>query len=98
MEMYADIEIDNVEHDGVNIEFDFRADYVISRVRFFIMDKTRKNATYKNWIVLNVYVHQIKNESGIDVNHVTNHCLFIERKKQWILEKIMREHLAGCLL
>jgi hypothetical protein len=70
--------------------FEFYSPGFCGIFRLHFVDNTKKNQKYKDLKATSVYFDGfINNESSaFEVNYVTDAMLFIERNKQWILEKI----------
>lgn len=95
---YSKIEIRSIKSEYGNEIIEVNCENTTAIFRIACENRARKNARFDDWHVINVYFDRTNpNDCGsyvsnsIEVSRMTDLCLFVERKSQWILEKMKRE-------
>lgn len=82
-------EITRVAHNAIDVVISHNN--VGVKIRITYLDKSRKNARYNDWQVTEIYIISLLQDDKT-AEDLTNTFLFIERKKQWIFETVIRRH------
>ena len=84
-------EITRVTNNAIGVIFSLNN--VAVKIRISYLDRSRKNAIYKDYKVHEIFITALVNEDR-RAEELTDIFLFIERKKQWILEAVIRQQQA----
>lgn len=81
---------------GMNIYVQVEMENVFAIFRINFSNEKRKNASYDNYKALDTYFEGWEGTDrtnaffSYETSRMTDLLLFVERKKQWILEQVMR--------
>lgn len=78
--------------EGYNWTFNLIIPGFAGKFRISYSRKSKSNARYPIYRATDVYLLKTMNNNDYKVEHCVDACLFIERNKQWILEKLIREN------
>ena len=84
-------EITQVTNNAIGVIFSLYN--VAVKIRISYLDRSRKNAIHKDYKVHEIFITALVNEDR-RAEELTDIFLFIERKKQWILEAVIRQQQA----
>lgn len=92
---YNDVKIESIKSEWTNETFQIEIDNTVGVFRIHCVNEARANARQEKWVAIRTYFESIiptGNYSGsFEVDKMTDLLLFVERKQQWILERIKRK-------